>query len=156
MLLPTLFFAGLSLCVFTGLFCWGAAKAIKVSQTTQPPPDEKATWNQIKAALIDLYSRYESRESARQKALRSWAGTLTICAGLCMIGILLEVRYNQLISVKSIVGGLVGNQDLAQPVKEVSKPHPHDALHSAMQKKMSLPLQKTQSESQNRTSKKMN
>jgi hypothetical protein len=74
----------------------------------QPALDEKAAWLQIKAALVDLYSRYELRESPRQKSLRSWAGTFVICAGLCMIGILLEVEYNQFISVREVVSGLLG------------------------------------------------
>ena len=124
MFTATLFFMGLAVCIFAGLVCYATARAIKVTQATQPPAAERATWNQIKAALIDLYSRYESRENARQKALRSWAGTLTICAGLCMIGILLEVRYNELITPKSIIGGLVGGQHVSASVLEISRPHP--------------------------------
>lgn len=146
MFTATLFFMGLAVCIFAGLVCYATARAIKVNQTQQPPADEKATWNQIKAALIDLYSRYESRETARQKALRSWAGTLTICAGLCMIGILLEVRYNEMISVRSVIGGLVGNQKVSAPVMEISRPRvtPHPATPAKPTKK-AAPTTQTQS-----------
>ena len=82
-------------------------------QTVQLPPNERAAWNRLKIAIMELYSRYESTETPRQKALRSWAGTLVICAGLCMIGIVLEVRYNTMISTRSVVSGLTGEQPLS-------------------------------------------
>jgi len=137
MFTATIFFMGLALCIFASLICFGTAKTIKVNHAMQPPSFEKATWSQIQAALVDLYSRYESRESARQKALRSWAGTLTICSGLCMIGILLEVRYNELISVKSVVGGLVGGQQVSAPVREISLPRQHSHLQTPPAVRMS-------------------
>ena len=147
MFTAALFFMGLAVCIFAGLVCYGTARAIKVTQATQPSTDERATWNQIKAALIDLYSRYESRETAKQKALRSWAGTLTICAGLCMIGILLEVRYNELITPKSIIGGLVGGQRVSAPVLDISRPHHHTQASGQSMRTMSSTNQ-TQSKTQ--------
>jgi hypothetical protein len=148
MFTAAIFFLGLAVCIFAGLLCLGTARAIKVSQTVQPPADEKATWNQIKAALIDLYSRYESRETARQKALRSWAGTLTICAGLCMIGILLEVRYNEMISVKSVIGGLVGGQHVSAPVMEISEPR---QIHHPVPARSNKTSSNTEDKSQSKT-----
>ena len=55
MFTAALFFMGLAVCIFAGLVCYGTARAIKVTQATQPSTDERATWNQIKAALIDFH-----------------------------------------------------------------------------------------------------
>lgn len=106
MFVATFFFLGLAVCIFAGLICYALARAAK--QNVQLPPNERAAWNRLKVAIMELYSRYESTETPKQKALRSWAGTLTICAGLCMIGIVLEVRYNSMISTRNIVSGLTG------------------------------------------------
>jgi len=113
MVSATFFFLGLAICIFAGLICFSVAKSIQkkerqADRANQPAIDEKVAWLQIKSALADLYSRYELRESPKQKALRSWAGTLVICAGLCMIGILLEVEYNQFISFDQVLSGLLG------------------------------------------------
>jgi hypothetical protein len=112
MVTATFFFLGLAICIFAGLICFSMARSMQkaryAAQTNQPAIDEKAVWLQLKAALVDLYSRYEARESPRQKALRSWAGTLVICAGLCMIGILLEVEYNQFISIDQLLSSFTG------------------------------------------------
>lgn len=113
MVTATFFCLGLAVCVFAGLVCYASAKSVKAasaSQVNQVSPSEMASWNRLKAALVELHSRYEVKETAKEKALRSWAGTLVICAGLCMIGILLEARYNSFITVKTICSGLVGEQ----------------------------------------------
>jgi hypothetical protein len=111
MFVATFFFLGLAVCIFAGLICYALARSAK--QNVQLPPNERAAWNRLKVAILELYSRYESTETPKQKALRSWAGTLTICAGLCMIGIVLEVRYNAMISTRTIVSGLTGEQHIS-------------------------------------------
>jgi len=111
MFTATFFFLGLAVCIFAGLICFALAKSAKAS--AQLPPNERAAWNRLKIAIMELYSRYESTETPRQKALRSWTGTLVICAGLCMIGIVLEVRYNSFISARTVVSGLMGEQHVA-------------------------------------------
>jgi hypothetical protein len=119
MFTATFFFLGLSVCILAGLVCFAMARALKTANAAaaiQPSADEKAAWERLKKALVELHSRYEGLETAKEKTLRSWAGTLVICSGLCMIGILLETRYDQLISVKSVVSGLVGHQKLAPTV----------------------------------------
>jgi len=113
MVTATFFCLGLAVCIFAGLICFSLARSARKALAAELPPNEKAAWNRLKIAIMELYSRYESTETPRQKALRSWAGTLVICAGLCMIGIVLEVRYNSLISVKSVVTGLTGEHRLA-------------------------------------------
>ena len=88
-------------------------KAANAAHAIQPSPDERAAWERLKKALVELHSRYEGLETAKEKTLRSWVGTLVICAGLCMIGILLEARYDGMISVKSVVSGMVGDQHVS-------------------------------------------
>jgi hypothetical protein len=78
----------------------------------------------LKIAIMELYSRYESTETPRQKSLRSWTGTLAICAGLCMIGVVLEVRYNSMISARSIVSGLTGEQHVSPQQVQRCNPVP--------------------------------
>jgi hypothetical protein len=113
MFTATFFFLGLAICIFAGLVCFAMSRSLKAANaahTIQPSPDEKAAWERLKKALIELHTRYEGVETVREKTLRSWVGTLVICAGLCMIGILLETRYDMAINVKSVVSGLVGGQ----------------------------------------------
>jgi hypothetical protein len=118
MFTATFFFLGLAICIFTGLVCFAMSRSLRaasVANTIQPSPDEKAAWERLKKALMELHSRYEGVETAKEKVLRSWAGTLVICSGLCMIGVLLETRYDSFISVKSVVSGLVGGQRVVAP-----------------------------------------
>jgi hypothetical protein len=122
MFVATFFFLGLAVCIFAGLICFALARTAR--QTVQLPPNERAAWNRLKIAIMELYSRYESTETPRQKALRSWTGTLVICAGLCMIGIVLEVRYNMLISTRSVVSGLTGEQHVSPQQLQKYTPAP--------------------------------
>lgn len=122
MFVATFFFLGLAICIFAGLICYALARAAK--QNVQLPPNERAAWNRLKVAIMELYSRYESTETPKQKALRSWAGTLTICAGLCMIGIVLEVRYNAMISTRTIVSGLTGERHVSPDQLQPHAPPP--------------------------------
>lgn len=94
MVIATLFFLGLALCVFAGLMCLALAKSVETARAQRPPAEEKLAWEQIKTAMAELYSRYETMETPRQKTLRSWAGTLIVCAGLCLIGLVIGIDYN--------------------------------------------------------------
>jgi hypothetical protein len=125
MYLATFFFLTLSICIFAGLICFSMARLFQKAKAEHVPADEKATWEELKTAIRELHSRYESTESPRQKALRSWAGTLVICAGLCMIGILLETQYNKLISPRSIISGLFEKPCVTQRMS-----HPAPAHHA--------------------------
>ena len=116
MFTATFFFLGLALCILAGLVCFAMSRSLKATNAAhaiQPSPDERAAWERLKKALVELHSRYEGAETAKEKTLRSWVGTLVICAGLCMIGILLESRYDDMISVKSVVSGIVGEQHMS-------------------------------------------
>jgi hypothetical protein len=136
MFYASLFFLGLSVCIFAGLLCFALARSVKRLPSNQPFPSEKAAWNQIKVAILDLYSRFDNEETVRQKALRSWSGTLVICAGLCLIGILLEVQYNQPITIDYLAKCYVGEPSLSnKPPKCDSTlpaaPHATNAIHAA-------------------------
>jgi hypothetical protein len=123
MFAATMFFMGLSVCTFAGLVCFIMARSAK--KATINVEDNKAAWKRLKAALAELHSCLDGKDTAREKSLRSWAGTFVICAGLCMIGVLLEASYNQLISVKSICGGLVGQQTVmyCPPIRQHTLKH---------------------------------
>ena len=123
MFYASMFFLGLSVCIFAGLLCFALAKSAKRVPSTQPFPSEKAAWNQIKEAITELYSRFDREETPRQKTLRSWAGTLVICAGLCMIGILLEVQYNQPITLQYIASCYVGEQQVTSVPPKTASTH---------------------------------
>jgi hypothetical protein len=104
MFAASLFFLGLAVCLFASLSCFALAKFVKWDSASQSSPEYAAVWNQIKTA-VQMYSQNPPEESTTQKALRSWTGTLVICAGLCMIGILLEVDYDRPITTDSVVAG---------------------------------------------------
>ena len=143
MFTATFFFLGLAVCILAGLVCFAMARSLKTANAAaaiQPSPDEKAAWERLKKALVELHSRYEGVETAKEKTLRSWAGTLVICSGLCMIGILLETRYDQLITVKSVVSGLVGDQKLC-PMPSITRHCRHLAW---MRTRSSIRAAKTQ------------
>jgi hypothetical protein len=137
MVTATFFCLGLAVCIFAGLVCFAMGKCAKKALAVQLPPNERAAWNRLKIAIMELYSRYESMETPKQRALRSWTGTLVICAGLCMIGIVLEVRFNSAISARTVVSNLMGEKQLKQlspqqlqrysPGRIQSKPAPEAA-----------------------------
>ena len=41
--------------------------ARSAQQTVQLPPNERAAWNRLKIAIMELYSRYESTETSRKR-----------------------------------------------------------------------------------------
>lgn len=116
MFTATFFFLVLAVCIFAGLICYSLARSAKAMKNVMPA-DEKAAWEQLKSAIYELHARYESTETPKQKVLRSWAGTCVICAGLCMIGILLEAEYDRLITPDSIFASWIHPETFpCQPV----------------------------------------
>jgi hypothetical protein len=125
MFAASLFFLGLAVCLFASLTCFTLAKFVKWDRTSQSSPEYAAVWNQIKTA-VKMYSQNQPEESTTQKTLRSWTGTLVICAGLCMIGILLEVNYDRPISADSVIAGFV-------PIARVPGAKQHPGQHAKSQ-----------------------
>jgi hypothetical protein len=121
------FFLGLAACMCAGLVCLALIRSMRESHSRMISQNDKDAWHQLKNAMMDLYWKYESKETPTQKSLRSWATTLVICSGLCLLGIALEIKYDQTISTDRICDGLVGTQTVT-----VSKMVPsHARLHKA-------------------------
>jgi hypothetical protein len=135
--MATFFFLMLSICIFAGLICYSMSRSIKMARADHMSTHEKAAWDQIKTAIWELHSRYESTETPKQKALRSWAGTLVICAGLCMIGIVMEAQYNSFISPRTVISNLLGTSDLRR-----GQWHQIPTHHTMPEKQMPEPTKK--------------
>lgn len=69
----------------------------------RPTWNEDASWDEIKAAWIKWYAQVPEMGAPRQQSLLSWGRTLALCAGLCLLGILLEVEFGSPISVQNIL-----------------------------------------------------
>jgi hypothetical protein len=105
-----LMFLGIGGFIVAALFYLSAVRPVATADSTttynkKPTWDEKATWPEIKALWMEWYERCQEMEAPKQKALCSWGRTMALCAGLCLVGILLEVQYNQLISIDNILAG---------------------------------------------------
>ncbi|MCE5268236.1 MAG: hypothetical protein LLG00_10165 [Planctomycetaceae bacterium] len=106
MFTATLVCLGLSACIFAGLVCYRIISVMKAARVANSSR-HLVSWDNVKTAVAGRYARYERKEGPWQRALRSWAGTLIICAGMCMVGVALEVQYNRPITVKNVVSGFV-------------------------------------------------
>jgi hypothetical protein len=121
MLITAFFCFGIAVCIVAGLICYSLAKTVKKGENesnegAMPPADANAAWMHLRAAMRDMCSQREYKETPLQKGLRSWAGTLVICAGLCTIGMVLELEYRQSISMDQVMSGLVGSQRVTVPI----------------------------------------
>jgi hypothetical protein len=67
--------------------------------------DEKAKLSDMKAIWMGWYERCRRKAFLKQKALYSWARTLSLCAMLCLMGVLLEAEFNQPITIRTILAG---------------------------------------------------
>ena len=57
--------------------------------------DRDEDWLEIKAAWMRWYARCQAWEATKQNAMLSWGRTMTLCAGLCLIAVFIEVEYSQ-------------------------------------------------------------
>lgn len=117
------FSLGLSACIVGGLVCFAMARTMKGTPVSQLSPEDRVAWHQIKIAMMDLYSKYEVKETPTQRSLRSWAGTLVICAGLCLIGVVMEVEFDQRITMENVFAGFLGPQKVCLQEPRIPKPH---------------------------------
>ena len=69
-------------------------KSAPVAKTPAPSYRQNATWEEIKEAWTQAYTQNSKTESRRQKALRQWAGTLALCAGVCLLATCVEVMWS--------------------------------------------------------------
>ncbi len=67
----------------------------------------KSTWREIKAAYQDRDALADGNsKNPRQTAVPSWGRTFALCAGLCLVGVVLEAEYDKRISIAQIVDDL--------------------------------------------------
>ena len=67
--------------------------------------DEKIKVSNIKAIWLRLYYQCKKKAVEKQKAMYSWARTLSLCALLCLSGVLLEAEFDQPITFSTIIAG---------------------------------------------------
>jgi hypothetical protein len=67
--------------------------------------DEKAKWTDMKAMWSHWYHRCREKAVLKQKAMYSWARTMALCAVLCLFGVLLEAKFDQPITIDTILAG---------------------------------------------------
>ncbi|MEN6452107.1 MAG: hypothetical protein ABFC96_16575 [Thermoguttaceae bacterium] len=102
----TLVCLGVAASILVGLIVYPTVALARAARA-QLSPQALTPQYALRLGAAVLCSRSRREETRVQKALRSWSGTMVICAGICMIGVLLETHYNSTISLKSIVSGLV-------------------------------------------------
>jgi hypothetical protein len=108
MFTATFFFFALAVCLVAGLVLFSLVQSCKPAVDVDSPNGGTSAWSRCKSALAHLHSTKTADNAPTHKALRSWAGTLLICSGLCMIGVVLEAEYGGRISSNSVFAGLLG------------------------------------------------
>jgi hypothetical protein len=111
MFTATLYFLGMAGCLVAASVCLSIGRLLKVRSSVATEDENPAwygtrTWDEMKATFIVWYVRCQEREAANRKTILSWARTLLLCAGLCLIGVCLEVQFDQTITSSQIVAGL--------------------------------------------------
>jgi hypothetical protein len=67
---------------------------------------KKPSWDELRGLWMQWYARCQQKAILKQKATYSWARTLSLCAALCIVGVLLEVELDDHISISRIFAGL--------------------------------------------------
>ena len=57
----------------------------------------------MKAAFLVYYMRCQEKEATNRQKILSWARTFVLCSGLCIIGVVLQVEFDEDISIPQIV-----------------------------------------------------
>jgi hypothetical protein len=57
-----------------------------------PALDDKSRWRAMKTVWMNWYSQCQEKATAKQKVMYSWARTLSLCAILCLVGVLIEAK----------------------------------------------------------------
>jgi len=129
MLRAMLYFFGMAGFLVAGSVCFSIFRLLKVHGVISSIDDNPAwsgtrKWDEMKATLIVWYTRCQEREAANRRAILSWARTFALCAALCVIGVCLEVQFDQTITFSRIIAGfqqLHAVSTVAQPAQ--SSPH---------------------------------
>lgn len=67
--------------------------------------EEKAKWNNLKSLWMRWYEQCKEMAILKQKAMYSWARTMSLCSVLCLIGVFLEAQFNQPITLQAVLSG---------------------------------------------------
>jgi hypothetical protein len=70
-----------------------------------PKWDRRANWHEIKTAWIVWYARCQEGGALERQKMRSWARTFALCAALCLVGVMLEIHFNDSITLPRILAG---------------------------------------------------
>ena len=84
----------------------------------------KPTWNEIRSLWMKWYASCQEKAILKQQATYSWARTLALCAALCLIGVLLEVEFDERISAARVWSNLFPSQPTATHFE-----NPQSSLH---------------------------
>jgi len=111
MFTATLFFLGMAAFAVAASVCLSIGKLVKAGVNgaaldKKPAWDGKTTWEELKEACLEWYARCQEREAANRLKILSWARTFLLCAGLCLVGVGLQVEYDEAVSVPQIVSYL--------------------------------------------------
>jgi hypothetical protein len=111
MLTATFYFLGMAGFLVAASVCFSIGRLLQVRSSIATEDESPGwygtrTWDEVKATFTVWYARCQEREAANRRTILSWARTLTLCAGLCLLGVCLEVEFGQTVSVSQIVAGL--------------------------------------------------
>lgn len=85
---------------------------------------KKPSWDEMRALWMKWYARCQEKAIAKQKVTYSWARTLALCATLCIVGALLEIEFDQSISLRSIIAGFRSSPAVATNHTPQHETHP--------------------------------
>jgi hypothetical protein len=88
------------------------------------PLEEKAKFNDSRSSWMRWYEQSKKKALMKQKAMYSWARTMSLCSVLCLIGVLLEAQFNQPITLHAV---LTGFRRPNPPASHVETPQPRQS-----------------------------
>ncbi|MBN1394962.1 MAG: hypothetical protein JW959_08060 [Pirellulales bacterium] len=90
-------------------FLGGCRMAERNHQFEGDNPPERTTpkWREMKSLWLQWYAHCQQQAQLKRKTLLSWGRTLVVCALLCIVGVYLEVRFDETVSWENIFDGLL-------------------------------------------------
>jgi hypothetical protein len=103
----TLCFLGIAGLILVASSCLSMGKQAaatdrRATMSKRPTWDQKAEWPEIKATWMRWYAQCQAWEAPKQSATLSWGRTMALCAGLCLVGIVLKVKLDEQMSASRI------------------------------------------------------
>ena len=100
MLSATFCFLGIAGFIAAVLACFSMGKPVAATGAVGVPPkrptwSKKAEWPEIRAAWMLWCLRCQAWEAPKRKTALSWGRTMALCAGLCLIGIVVKVQLDE-------------------------------------------------------------